>query len=115
MNSSKMTSCIHDRHTRLPLRCRDSLCLLRCLPEALHHLFPIYPGNIQIFTSRTNVVLASSRDEDGINENEVILSSELAMIVVEQLTPCRRRQADQKRRIDEEEIGIHAYIMIALP
>ena len=39
MNSSKMTSCIHDRHTRLPLRCRDSLCLLRCLSEALHHLF----------------------------------------------------------------------------
>ena len=38
MNSSKMTSCIHDRHTRLPLRCRDSLCLLRCLSEALHHL-----------------------------------------------------------------------------
>ena len=39
MHSSKMTSCIHDRHTsRLPLGCRDSLCLLRCLSEALHHL-----------------------------------------------------------------------------
>ena len=30
MNSGKMTSCIHDRHTRLPLRCsRDSLHMLR--------------------------------------------------------------------------------------
>ena len=43
MNSSKMTSCIHDRHTRLPLRCRDSLCLLRCLSEALHHLLTHAP------------------------------------------------------------------------